>query len=195
MNRLSHQTARGMVELNGATKETLEDAYKSARVYIATALTNEKNTLETILQLATDKKKVGEYVSVSAKSIEQIAKIQLDVIEKHMKVTAERLKTEPVSITLSALEKKASKIIPKQTEKVKANGYGGYRELLPQTPGGGRREFPRYDMNELQLLINGKNSALDIKYMLDAQAERKTDLQEVLNHLEVLKTAGLIEMN
>ena len=195
MSRLSHQTVRGMVELNGANRETLGDAYKFARICITSALTNEKNTLETVLQLATDKKKVGEYVSASQKSIEQIAKTQLDVLEKHMKITAERLKTEPVSVSLSALEKKASKIVPKQTEKVKANGYGGYREYLPQPQGGARREFPRYDRSELQLLINGKNSVLDIKNSLDAQAERKTDLQEVMNYLEVLKTAGLIEMN
>jgi hypothetical protein len=194
MSRLSHQTVRGMVELNGATKETLADAYKSARVFVTTALINEKNTLETVLQLAADKRKVGEYVSASEKSVEQIAKTQLDVLERQMKVIAERLKTEPVSVTLSALEKKASKMVPKQTEKVKANGYGGYRDLLPQPQGGARREFPRYDRSELQLLINGKNSALDIKNMLDAQAERKADLQEVLTYLEVLKTAGLIEM-
>jgi aminopeptidase YwaD len=195
MSRLSHQAVRGMAELNAATKETLEDACKSARVYLATALMNEKNTLETVLQLATDKKKVGEYVAGSMKAIEQMAKLQLDLVERHMKVMAERLKAEPVPAVLSALEKKASKIVPKPTVKVKANGYGGYREFLPQGQGGGRREFPRYDRNELQLLINGKNSALDIKNMLDAQAERRTDLQDVLSYLEVLKTAGLIEMN
>ena len=112
-----------------------------------------------------------------------------------MKATAERLKVEPASLQLSAFEKKASKLYPRQTEKVKANGYGGYREFLPQTQGGSRRESARFDRSELQLLINGKNSVLDIKNMLDAQAERKADLQEVMNYIEVLKTAGLIEMN
>lgn len=195
MGRMSHQLARGMVELNGSTNETLGDAYKSARVFITASATNEKNTLETVLQLATDKKRVGEYLSSSEKLVDQVAKTQLEALEKHMKTTSERLKTEPASIALSALEKKASKVVPRQTQKVKANGYGGYREFLPQPQSGRRREFPQYDRSELQLLINGRNSALDIKNMLDAQAERKTDLQEVLNYLEVLKMAGLIEMN
>jgi hypothetical protein len=113
-----------------------------------------------------------------------------------MKVTADRLKIEPVVIQLSDLEKKASKMVPKPTEKVKANGYGGYREFLPQPQGGsGRREFPRYDRAELQLLINGKNSILGIKFLLDVQSERRTDLQEILNYVETLKTAGLVVIN
>lgn len=194
-SRLSHQMARGLEELNGATRETLGDAYKLARVYVEAAVTNEKNTLETVMQLAVDKKRVGEYVSLSKKSVEQMAKTELDVLERHMKATVERLKTEPVSVQLTAQEKKASKIYPKPTEKVKATGYGGYREFLPQPQGGGgRREFPRYDRNELQLLVNGKNSVLDIKNMLDAQMQRKADLQDVMNYIETLKTAGLVEM-
>jgi hypothetical protein len=31
--------------------------------------------------------------------------------------------------------------------------------------------------------------------MLDAQSERRTDLQEILNYVEILKTAGLVVMN
>jgi hypothetical protein len=113
-----------------------------------------------------------------------------------MKAAAVRLKSEPVSLQLTDLEKKASKMIPKPTEKVTMNGYGGYREFLPQPQAGaGRREFPRYDRGEMQLLINGKNSVLDIKRMLDVQSERRADLQEILNYVETLKSAGLVVMN
>ena len=191
--RLAHQTVRGLEELNAATKENFSTAYRMARVYVETALQNEKNTLETVAQLAVEKKKVNEYIAATKKSVDQIAKTELDVLERHMKATADRLKTEPASIQLSDLEKKASKMIPKPTEKVKANGYGGYREFLPQPqPGAQRREFPRYDRGEMQLLINGKNSVLDIKNMLDVQSERRADLQEIMNYVETLKTAGLL---
>lgn len=196
-SRLAHQTVRGLEELNKATKENLAEAYKSARLFVETATINEKNTLETLLQLAVDKKKVGEYVNATKKSVEQIAKTELDVLERHMKSTADAFKAEPVTVQLSALEKKASKMIPKPTEKVKANGYGGYREFMPraQTVRGQRADGPRIDRNELQLLVNGKNSILDIKNMLDAQSERKADLQGVMDYVETLKTAGLVELN
>jgi predicted transcriptional regulator len=45
---------------------------------------------------------------------------------------------------------------------------------------------------ELQLLIDGRRSALDIKHALDAQYATTSDLQAVLNHLEILELAGLI---
>ena len=194
--RLGHQTVRGLEELNNATKESLSEAYKTARMYVETAARNEKNTLETVAQLAVDRKMVGAYLAGSKQSVDQIAKIELAHLEQHMKSIAQVLHTDAVARQFSVLEKKASGIVPKPTVKVKANGYGGYREFLPRPQGGrGQRgEGVRFDRAELQLLIDGKNSVLDIKYMLDAQAERKADLQEVLNYLEVLKTAGLIEM-
>jgi hypothetical protein len=194
--RLGHQTVRGLEELNRATKENFSDAYTMAKAYVETAVLNEKNTLETVTQLAVDKKRVGDYVAATKKSVDQIAKTELEVLERHMKAAAVRLKSEPVSLQLTDLEKKASKMIPKPTEKVTMNGYGGYREFLPQPQAGaGRREFPRYDRGEMQLLINGKNSVLDIKRMLDVQSERRADLQEILNYVETLKSAGLVVMN
>lgn len=47
---------------------------------------------------------------------------------------------------------------------------------------------------ELQLLVNGRNSVLDIKKMLDAQSRTTSDLQAVFNYLEILKAAGLVGM-
>jgi aminopeptidase YwaD len=195
--RLGHQTARGLEELNAATKETLVEAYKSARVYIESAARNEKSTLETVTQLAADKKAVGSYVAISKESVDQLAKVELGHLEQHMKVVAQKLQAEPAKLQLSDLEKKAKGIVPRPTEKVKANGYGGYREFLPRPQGGRfqRGEGVRFDRSEMQLLINGKNTLLDIKNMMDAQAERKADLQEVMNYLDVLKTAGLVEVN
>jgi len=121
----------------------------------------------------------------------------LEVLERHMRSQADALQTAPVSVQLTALEKKAAKMFPKPTEKVKANGYGGYREFLPrqQFVRGQRGDGPRFDRSELQLLVNGRNSVLDIKNMLDAQSERKAELQAVLDYIETLKTAGLVVMN
>ena len=48
--------------------------------------------------------------------------------------------------------------------------------------------------SELQLLINGQNSVLDIKKMLDGQNRNTSDLQAIFNYIEILKLAGLVEM-
>ncbi len=58
--RLAHQLVRGFEELNNATAATLADAYKLGRAYIEAAVVNEKETLESVNELAVDKKAVGD---------------------------------------------------------------------------------------------------------------------------------------
>jgi len=116
-----------------------------------------------------------------------------------MGAVAKKLQLKPVKAQLIDLEKKAAKIVPKPTVKVKMNGYREYRKFIQQVPKTERDKYPykRIDIantNELQCLINGKRTVLDIKNMLDAQYSRKSKLQSILNYLEILKLAGLIEM-
>ena len=47
---------------------------------------------------------------------------------------------------------------------------------------------------EVQLLIDGRHSVLDIKKMLDAQNRTTSDLQSIINYIEILRLAGLVEM-
>jgi hypothetical protein len=195
-NRLGHQLVRGLEELNGATGETLAEAYKSACAYINAAVINEKATLETVNELAVDKKAVGDYVMSMQKTIDAIGKAHLTALDVHMRAAARALGIAPVVLQMTDLEKQAAKIVPRETAKVRMNGYQGYREFITQVPDEVRQKYPVKTRNtgELQLLINGRNSALDIKNMLDAQNPAKTDLRDVLNYLEILKAAGLVEM-
>lgn len=197
--RLGHQLAVGLEALNQADAESFSEAYKMAKLYIEIAIANEKSTLESVMELAKDKKRVGDYVSKMKTAIDQIGKAHIAAIETHSNVTANRLKITPVKMQLSELETKASKMIPRRTPKVKKNGYGGYREELGKIKDEDRQKYPydRRDIastSELQLLIDGKRSILDIKNYLDVQYERKSELQGVMNYIEVLKLAGLVEM-
>jgi hypothetical protein len=59
---------------------------------------------------------------------------------------------------------------------VKENGYRGYSEFIDAVPADKKKEFPYNRRNvgntrELNLLINGKNSVLDIQHLLDAQSQ------------------------
>jgi hypothetical protein len=208
--RLIHQFVRGLELLNDASAATLEEAYRTARGFVEASAINEKDTIESVGQLATDKKRVGDYVAAMQKSVDQIAASHLAALETHMNTAAVRLTTAPVALKPTGLELKASKTIPKPTEKVKANGYQGYSAALNAVPqdvrtklmgappaGGGRGSGPSLDTQELSRLCNGRHTALDIKKMLDTQAgslDRKADLQQVMNYLELLKAAGLVEI-
>ncbi|HSK08954.1 MAG TPA: M28 family peptidase [Vicinamibacterales bacterium] len=193
--RLRYQLARAMEALNGATGEGLFDVYRAARGYVEAALINERDTLETVNELAVDRKRVAGHVALLQKSVEQVAAAHLATLEAQMRAAATRLGTAPVALKPTDLEAKASAVVPRPTAKVTANGYQGWREVLNQVPQDQRAKFPagRLDVAELQRLVNGRHSALDIKKMLDAQAQAPADLQQVLNYLEVLALAGLVE--
>ena len=204
--RLGHQLAVGLEDLNAATKETLAQAYKDAVWTLDAAVINEEDTLSSILELAPGKTGLAAYVGQLKKTVDAVGAAQLSALQAHMSAQAGRLGVKPVQIVLTDLEKKAAKVVPRPTAKVIQDGYNEYRKFIDQVPreernkylfvtmSGGDVELRLADVAELQRLINGRHSALDIKKMLDAQSERRSGLQGILNYLQVLKLAGLVEM-
>ena len=195
--RLGHYLVAGLETLNRAEEKTLEDAYRSSRAYVEAGVINEKETLDSILQLAADKVKVGNYIAQMKKTVETVGAAELATLQTHLDATAKRLGVKPVVLVITDLEKKAMKIIPKPTAKVKEGGYQGYRQYVDKIRQAEGAKFPYAgevsNTAELQLLINGKHTVLDIKKLLDAQATRKASIQGILNYLEILKMAGLVE--
>lgn len=198
--RLGHQMVIGLERLNGvAAAADLEDAYKWARAHIEGTVLAEKATLESILELVEDTDRVGGHVKTMQESIDAIGEVHLKALESHMNAVAGRINTRPIRIRLSDLERRASRMVPSQTSRVKENGYNGYNQFFSQVSEEDQARFP-YDRRsiantgEVQLLINGSFSVLDIKKMLDAQYNRTSDLQAIINFIEVLKLAGLVDM-
>jgi hypothetical protein len=189
--RIGHQLARGIVEIDAATAETFTAAYQGAREHIDAAVINEKNTLETVNELARDKAAVAAHVLALQKSMDATGAAQLAAIDAHMKAAAARLKATPIVLKPTDLEAKAALVVPKQTAKVTAEGYQGYRQFLPAAD---LAKFRGLDTTELARLVNGRQSVLDMKKMLEAQAPVKADLQLMLDYVDVLAKAGLVEV-
>jgi aminopeptidase YwaD len=201
--RLGHQLMVGLEQLNAATADSLGDAYGSARVFVEAALVNEKDTLDSILELAADKAKVGAYIARMKKTVEAVASAHLAALQTHMEAVASRLGTKPAVIVMSELEKRAAKLVPRPTAKVRSQGYRGYQQFINQVPKEEKAKYPsgqfggmdfRGSTPELHCLINGSHSALDIKNMLDAQFNSKTNIEQLMNYLQILKLAGLVEI-
>jgi hypothetical protein len=190
--RIGHQLARGLAEMDAATAEALADSYRGAREHIEATVINEKNTLETVNELAVDKARVAGHVLALQKSIEQAGAAQLAAVDTHMKAVAARLNMAPVVLKPTDLELKAAAIVPRQTPKVTANGYQGYRDALP--PSAELAKFRGLDTTELSQLVNGRQNLLDMKKLLEAQAPAKADLQLIIDYTNVLAKAGLVEI-
>ena len=56
------------------------------------------------------------------------------------------------------------------------------------------RESIRATIRKLENPSTREEALNDIKKMLDAQYDRTSDLQAIINFIEVLKLAGLVEM-
>jgi hypothetical protein len=200
--RLGHQFAMGLQRLNDATADNLTEQYKWARAHVEAAVINEKATLASVLQLADDAGAVGSYVREMQEAIDRVGDVHLQALEQHMTAVAHRLigSAGQVDLRLTDLERRAAESVPRPTALVKQDGYRGWQAYLQQVSQETRQQFTyeRGDIastSELQLLINGTNSVLDIKKMLDGQNRTTSDLQAIFNYIEILKAAGLVEMD
>jgi hypothetical protein len=194
--RLGHQLIMAQERLNQATTDNLLEQYRWARAHVEGTVMAEKETLASAMELASDKARVGDYVEELQGVVEGIGEVHLAAVDAHMGETARRLGIQPVRLRATDLERRAAEIVPRQTALVKQDGYTGWRQHLQNVSAEIRAQYPSQGVantSELQLLVDGSHSALDIKKMLDAQMRETSDLQAVLNHLEVLKAAGLVE--
>jgi hypothetical protein len=115
-----------------------------------------------------------------------------------MQRRAKTLGVQPVVLGKpTALETKAASMIPKETPLVKDSGYRGYSQVISRLDASVREKYPMagrgLDTHELSRLCDGRNSALDIKKLLDAQMNGgETNLQDIVNYLGLLSEAGLV---
>ena len=198
--RLGHQLVVSLEALNRATAESFGEEARFSRDIFEAAVMNEKDTLASVLELAPGDTSLSGYLAKMAKAVDGVGAAGLAALDAHRAAVAQKLGAKPLPLVLTALEKKAAKIIPRPTAKVRQDGYREYQKYITAVPAAERAKYPVQGKDlaiaspgELQLLINGRHSALDIRKMLDAQNERRSTLQAVLNQLEFLKLAGLVE--
>jgi aminopeptidase YwaD len=198
--RLGHSLVAAMEALNGATAGSFVDDSRYARGILEAAVINEKETLVSVLELAPGAAALSGHVARLTKAVDGVGTAGLSALEAHRTAVAARLGVKATALAATDLEKKAVKIVPRPTAKVRQGGYREYQKLLTAVPAEAKSKFPVAgkglvvaSQQELQLLVNGRHSALDILKMLDAQNERRSSLQGVLNYLEILKLAGLVE--
>ncbi|MCD6333412.1 MAG: M28 family peptidase [Bacteroidales bacterium] len=195
-HRLEIQLASAQDMLSHATAETLAPLYKKTKNLIEATLLNEVETLETVLELDPGNKQLRDYVKGYVILIRHIAGEHQDALALEMNDLAAELGVKPVKIKLTPQEKRAMTIIPVETPLVKNEGYGGYRKHMPKLSREEMRSIYRGISNtgELQRLCNGKHNALQIKWLLDTQYTKESDIEAIINYLKVLEKAGLVTL-
>ncbi len=198
--RLGHQLVVSLETLNRATADSFGADARFARDILEAAVMNEKDTLGSLLELAPGDASLSGHLAKMAKAVDEVGAAAMTALDVHRTSVSRKFGLKPAPFVLTDLEKRAAKIVPRPTAKVRQDGYREYQKYITAVPAAERAKYPVQGKDlvlanpaELQLLVNGRHSALDIRKMLDAQSERRSTLQAVINQLEILKLAGLVE--
>ncbi len=195
--RIGHQLARGTEELARADAASYPAAAKRVRGAIEAAARNERATLDSTAQLVKDRAAYGPYLAELKASVTGIEAAHLRTIDQALKRRTAELGVAPVDLKPTAEEKAAAKIVPQPLPKIREGGYSGYQAAIQAAFKAAGQASPDRSaaraFTEIQLLCDGKNSALDIKKMVDAQNRAETPLAGIVAYIEVLRRAGLVK--
>jgi hypothetical protein len=198
-SRIGKQVQRAIDEIELAAKENFEKIYKKAKGYIESSVINEKATAESTSELSQNNQANIMVLNKFTASIDAAGKAAVAAFDIYADVKAKSLGLTGVVFKPSEIENKAKTIFPKSTSLVTENSYRGYSAVLTKLDPKFRETYPvkgrSMDTQELGRLCNGKNSALDIKKLLDTQLKQgESDLQDVINYIYILKEAGLVTL-
>jgi hypothetical protein len=196
--RIGKQLTRAIDELGNASEQNFADIYRKTRGYIEAAVINEKATLASTSELVPGSGSFSQYIEEMMESVDAAGAAALTAFDSYTSYSAGKSGMAKPQIKLTALETRASKIIPRATPLVTENGYRGYAAILTKLDPKVREKYPvksaALDTQELGRLCNGKNSALDIKKLLDSQKRWEAELQDVINYIFILREAGLVSL-
>jgi aminopeptidase YwaD len=195
--RLGKQVTRGMDELDKVKKEDFESIYKKAKGYIEATLINEKATLASTSELVSNSVTFNTYLARQISSVDAAGKSAIASFDSYAEGKGKSLGFTGIGFKPTELESKAKTIIPKMTRLVIDGSYLGYADIVLKLDPTIKEKYPLkgrgMDTMELGRLCNGKNTALDIKKILDTQIKQgENDLQNVINYIYILKEAGLV---
>lgn len=196
LKRMGIELARAMDELKNVDADNFEASCKKIKGYLETTYNNEIATINSSLELAPESETLKRQIDVLSQSMEQLYEANSTVLDHKIETIATKLGTEFPSFKLSSLEKEADKLVYKPSTKLKTSGFGVERSIR-ELPDATKEKYAYKSIansTELCALINGKNSTLDMKKMLDTQYKRESDLQSIINYLSLLKEAGLVEL-
>jgi aminopeptidase YwaD len=197
--RIGKQLQRAINEIEQANRENFENTYKKSKSYIEAAVINEKATLNTTGELAPGSASLKNNLLKLTASVDAIGEGAISAFDSYAENRARELGIPGILFKPPSLETKAKTIMPKATDVVTEKGYRGYTEALTKLDDAVRKKYPYsnrwLDTQELGRLCNGKNNALEIKILLDAQLKNgESDLQDVINYIYLLKEAGLVTL-
>jgi len=190
---VAHSVASAMLAAEPDTEINTRAAYLTGRIR-GTAL-GEAMILNSIRELAPGNKMLISQIENHISALNRIADEQAKMIAAQATAINSAAGKAAFSYRLNEAEKTAAAIKPVLTISTRDLGYRAYQNVnskLPQEEMGSFNIRDIADVQEAIKLANGKNSLLDIKYILDSQYGRETTLTALTGYFSLLKKTGIV---
>jgi aminopeptidase YwaD len=194
-HRMGHQLTIGSDRIASATAATVAAEYRRALYEYQAVSKNENETLMSVAELIRGDAELNKVLASFAGSLTLQSDAGLKILEQQMVGRCKILGVKPVSIILTAGEKRLAGMKPSVTPAAMAAGYSGFRPMMEKVPATftASHIYSRVrNIHEVILLSDGKRTALDIMKMLDAQYPEQCGEEHFTNALAVLKEAGIV---
>ena len=151
--------------------------------------------LNSVSELAPGNKTLSSLIDSHIAGIRKMSDEQVRMITSVANGFASAMGMQPLSLRSDNVEKVAAGVRPVLKTRPQEFGYRAYQTVLGRIP---QEEMTKLNMREIAdpqeaiKLVNGENSILDIKYILDAQYSRETSITALTGFFNALKQAGIV---
>jgi len=194
--RLGYQVTKSFDEVNKTGADKLLNVQKRAVANIRGVCLGEEMTLRSVSELAPASTRFKELLDQEIKSLKDVSEAQIASLIRLAGYRADDFGMAKLTYTLSNEERRAASIVPSMIIDLRDLGYEGYNQKTDKLSQEIKNKYKATglaDASEAAKLINGKNSLLDIKYLLDCQYKNESSLTGLENYMNLLKEAGIIK--
>jgi aminopeptidase YwaD len=196
IRRIGYQIARASDEINKSGADKYNEVVKRVLGDIKGTARGEIMTLNSVSELAPSSERLRTLITNYIQSLSGLIETAVSNIISTAALHASDFGIPPLELQLTREERRAANVIPVIVKDPRETGFRGYNEKLRELSPSIRSKYPLSaisDLSEAAACIDGKNSVLDIKYLLDAQNKTETSLEGLTNYFHQLREAGFIK--
>jgi hypothetical protein len=196
IRRIGFRISMASDEVNKAGADNLIASLRKGIAEIKGTAKGEIMTLNSVTELATGSSRLTNLIKDNSKTLTDLSESAIENLVRVAEMRASDFGMPPLVIPQSAAERRASSMVPVIASDPRQLGFNVFNEKIAGLSDEVKNRYPVKgipDREEAAACINGKNSILDIKYLLDAQFEADTNLEGLINYLNQLREAGFIK--
>jgi hypothetical protein len=193
--RLGYQVSKSFDEVNKTGADKLISVLKRAIGNIRGVSLGEEMTLKSVAELAPSSARLKDLLDQQSRSLKDFSEVQISNLIRTAGYRADDFGMAKLTVISTNEEKRCAGLIPSLVIDLRELGYEGYNQKLNNLSMEIKDKYRVTGVanaTEAAKLINGKNSLLDIKYLIDCQNQNESSLSGLENYMNQLREAGLI---